>query len=206
MPRRNPKEQRSHLARPRRMTPKRHRRYAPASHADHQRALARGRKLTGVHRVARNQLKPWVVVLARIAYAEDANSSKVRPAVVLAVDGRDVSVVPLYTHRGNPNRAAAVVTPGADRGLEKVSEVRSGPVVVDIVDIVEVRGRIDPDDPDVGNVVALLGPLSGGRDAMVGSPALVACPAVVLAGGDACRAASGDAGCTPPRTQPCLTW
>lgn len=95
-------------------------------------------------KVPLNQLWPGRVVTAHIPYREDASRSKSRPAVVGAVNGRSITVFPVYT--GNRPWRKEI----NHRGRRSYVDLK--PVVIDKIDLV----ALDQIDIDGETLIELL--------------------------------------------------
>jgi hypothetical protein len=97
--------------------------------------------------IARNRLLPGAVVWAHIPYRERPGE-KLRPAVVLGVDGRAVCLLPGYSA---PSRWRFVgqyleVTDLEGTGLLRPTGLRRRPVTVDQIEIAGKVGRLSEHD------------------------------------------------------------
>lgn len=98
--------------------------------------------------VARARLAPGVVVWARVPF-DDRDEDKIRPAVVIHVKGRRVTVRPLTSAESRVSCRLEEVEDLTSAGLQRASGFRRWSVVVDIADIVDVAGELGARDRTV---------------------------------------------------------
>ncbi len=107
-------------------------------------------QLSVVRSVARRALVPGVVVLAHVPYEDEQHTSKLRPAVVTGVAGRNVTVLPATSaesRRRYAGRHCELVDPAA-AGLLRATGIRLSEVTLDLVDMVAVIGRLGTEDEE----------------------------------------------------------
>ena len=96
--------------------------------------------------VARRFLKPGVVVRAAIPFWEGGDQ-KVRPAIVVAVRGNDVVVIPLTSSPRATYAGDIAVHDLESAGLHKPTRARTDRVVqIDAAKAIEVLGRLSAGD------------------------------------------------------------
>lgn len=101
--------------------------------------------------VARTRLSRGTVVWARIPFVDDPDGSKLRPAVVAAIDGRTVTVLPITSSlKDSVQRSSHYVAlhDWADAGLTRPCLVTRRLVVVDVIDVATVAGELTRDDEE----------------------------------------------------------
>ena len=120
---------------------------APVDHG-----ARRGRVAVDLRRVRpvpRTGLVPGTVVWARIPYSERPADSKARPAIVLAVRGRDVDLLPITSSSKESVRRSdlyVALEAWAAAGLNRPCLVCRKPVTVDIIDVTTLAGELaEPD-------------------------------------------------------------
>jgi hypothetical protein len=106
--------------------------------ADIERRVARNtQQVRSCKPVALNQLRPGVLVMARVPFA-DGDGDKVRPAVVRAATGRSVTVHPCYT------RARHLTLRSERRG--RVHHIAVATVEIDRIAVLSVCAeQVDPE-------------------------------------------------------------
>jgi hypothetical protein len=115
--------------------------------------------LATVKRVPRTRLVPGAVVWAHVPY-EDGEGEKTRPAVVVELRGRDLTILPGTTskRRLDTSRGYVEVRDLAAAGLNRSTGVRTSSVTIDIIEVIGVVGRLGEAD-----LMSVLGPQSPGR-------------------------------------------
>jgi hypothetical protein len=125
----------------------RHRRHRPRRVARHAGGDDRGPHMSVVRAVAKTALAPGTVVWAHIPY-EEPGEYKLRPAVVIARCGRDVTVYPA-TSSASRHRYPWCYQEISDldaAGLARATGMRLVPVTIDLIDVVAVLGALGDDD------------------------------------------------------------
>lgn len=100
--------------------------------------------------VARSLLGPGVVVWAYVSF-EDDDGWKSRPAVIIAVVGRLVTILPgssAESRKRYPARYIEIQNPSA-AGLRRPTGLRRAPITVDIADVIDIVGSLDDEDMHV---------------------------------------------------------
>jgi hypothetical protein len=121
-------------------------------HRPHRDGRRRARVVAELRRarpVARTRLTRGTVVWARIPYVEDREDSKLRPAVVLSLDGRTVSVLPVTSSQKDSVRLSdlyVLLHDWADAGLTRPCLVTRRIVAIDVIDVATVAGVLSADD------------------------------------------------------------
>lgn len=107
----------------------------------------RGARLTVVQTVAMTRLDQGTVVWAHVPFV-DGTSEKTRPAVVCERSRRDVTLLPITTSRTRFRRPDHHVEllDLESAGIHRESAVALQPVPVDRIDIIDITGRLSPDD------------------------------------------------------------
>ena len=106
--------------------------------------------LSVVKMVPRNRLMPGTVVWAHVPF-DDVEDSKTRPAVVVAVRGRDVELLPVTSSESRyryPHAYFEIDDPSTV-GLDRRCAIRRRPVVVDRIDLLGVVGELDDELADL---------------------------------------------------------
>lgn len=92
--------------------------------------------------IPRTKVVTGAVMLARIAYAEVADY-KIRPVVVIASDGRTVTVRPCTSSiRGLQRRDAVMLLDLDEAGLHRSTAVLAHSVCLPLEDLVAVQGKL----------------------------------------------------------------
>jgi hypothetical protein len=125
---------------------------------DRRRARGRGNtrarvvaELRRARPIARTRLARGTVVWARIPFIDDPGASKLRPAVVAAIDGRTVTVLPITSSlKDSVQRSPHYVAlrEWADAGLTRPCLVTLRRVAVDVIDVATVAGDLTRDDEE----------------------------------------------------------
>ena len=119
---------------------------------EHGRGNTRARVVAELRRarpVARTRLSRGTVVWARIPFTEDPDGSKLRPAVVVSIEGRTVTVLPITSSlKDSVQRSPHYVAlrDWADAGLTRPCLVTRRLVAVDVIDVATVAGELTRDD------------------------------------------------------------
>ena len=119
---------------------------------EHGRGNTRARVVAELRRarpVARTRLSRGTVVWARIPFTEDPGGSKLRPAVVVSIEGRTVTVLPITSSlKDSVQRSPHYVAlrDWADAGLTRPCLVTRRLVAVDVIDVATVAGELTRDD------------------------------------------------------------
>jgi hypothetical protein len=108
-------------------------------------------ELRRVRPVARTRLSRGTVVWARIPFVDDPDGSKLRPAVVAAIDGRTVTVLPITSSQKDSVRQSAsslyvLLRDWADAGLTRPCLVTRRFVDIDTIDVATVAGELSTRD------------------------------------------------------------
>lgn len=101
--------------------------------------------------VARTRLSRGTVVWARIPFVDDPDGSKLRPAVVVSIDGRTVTVLPITSSlKDSVQRSPHYVAlrDWAEAGLTRPCLVTRRLVAVDVIDVATVVGELTRNDED----------------------------------------------------------
>jgi len=101
--------------------------------------------------VARTRLSRGTVVWARVPFIDDPDGSKLRPAVVVSIDGRTVTVLPITSSlKDSVQRSSHYVAlrEWAEAGLTRPCLVARRRVEVDVIDVATVAGALTSDDHD----------------------------------------------------------
>jgi hypothetical protein len=96
--------------------------------------------------VAKGRLGPGTVVWARVPY-EEADDWKTRPAVIMMVAGRRVTLLPGTTSTSRwrfPDKYVEVANP-VECGLTRPTGFRRQAVTVDIIEVEDIVGCLDAD-------------------------------------------------------------
>ena len=114
---------------------------------EHGSAGPRVSALTAVKRAARTQLTFGAVVWAHVPF-EDEPTEKTRPAVVVELMGTSVSVLPATSAASRLRfRDRHVEIDDLDSaGLRRPTGVRLRTVRIDVVEVIEIVGRLGDDD------------------------------------------------------------
>jgi hypothetical protein len=104
-------------------------------------------QLAIVRPVAKTALVPGTVIWAHVQF-EETSDSKLRPAVVRSVTGRDVTIFPATTAQSRHRYPWAhyELLDVASAGLHRATGLRLATTTVDIIDIVSVAGALFPED------------------------------------------------------------
>jgi hypothetical protein len=104
-------------------------------------------KMATVRRVPRTQLVRGAVVWAHVPYEED-NGEKSRPAVVVELRGRDLTLLPATTSRSRHLFTGRYIEVHdlAAAGLSRATAIRTTPVTVDIIEVINIIGALSGTD------------------------------------------------------------
>jgi hypothetical protein len=104
-------------------------------------------RLALIQPVAKTALTPGTVVWAHIPF-EETDGSKLRPAVVSHLSGRDVTVYPATTtdKRHRYHRQYRELGDLGSAGLRRATGVELAAITIDVIDVVGVAGALGPDD------------------------------------------------------------
>jgi hypothetical protein len=99
--------------------------------------------------IARNRLRPGLVVWAHIPFVDRAGW-KTRPTIVVSVNREKVCVLPAYSTPSRWRFASRYVElRDLDQcRLPRRTGVRLRPIMIDAIEIVSVAGELNPDDWD----------------------------------------------------------
>lgn len=128
------------------------RKYTPRRHEGRDARSAKSSQvavpnLASVRRIPKTQLVPGAVVWAHVPYEED-DGEKTRPAVVKGLRGRDLTLLPGTTSQSR-NRFPGLyveVEDLASAGLSRATAIRTTPVTVDIIDVINIAGELSETD------------------------------------------------------------
>lgn len=102
--------------------------------------------LVRIEPVPRRSLVPGAVVWAHIPFTAESQW-KTRPAVVVAVEGREVTLLPITGSPAGRRRLDAVeLRHWESAGLTRPCAVLQRRVTLDRMDIVDLAGHLHPDD------------------------------------------------------------
>lgn len=106
-------------------------------------------ELRGVRPVPRNRLSRGTVVWARVPYPDDPGDSKMRPAVVVGLEGRTVTLLPVTSSTKDSVRQSAMyvlLRDWAEAGLTRPCLVAKREIAVDVIDVATVAGELSEVD------------------------------------------------------------
>jgi hypothetical protein len=106
-------------------------------------------ELRRVRPVARNRLVRGAVIWARVPYVDEPDDSKMRPAVVVGVDGRTVHVLPITSSQKDSVRQSSLyilLRDWAQAGLTRPCLVTRRLVDIDVIDVATVAGELSDED------------------------------------------------------------